>query len=143
MTRDAPALFRLVLARAQNERYPFRDFIESETDTRVRGQIIAKAKHLSAHRPEDYQRPFIATLDGPIRETRTGQLRLLFSLEEADGLILLYGGERKKTDAISQGLIHEAKALRQFWLDGTEGLTIDLAQVKGLIKRKRIKWDNE
>ena len=122
MTGDTPGPFRLALANARNGACPFYDFLRSKTDRKVQARIVAKVKYLSKLDPEDYRRPLIDTLDGPVKEMRFGprnQLRLLFSCERGKRLLLLYGGERKTTSKVSPGLIQEAKDLRQAWLGGT------------------------
>ena len=123
MTGDTSGPFRLALANARNGDCPFHDFLRSETDRKVQARIVAKIEYLSKLDPEDYGRPLIDTLDGPIKEMRFGprkQLRVLFSCERGRRLLLLYGGERKTTSAVSPGLIQEAKNLRQAWLEGTK-----------------------
>ena len=138
MMGETPGPFRLALAKAPNGDCPFKDFLQSETDRKVQARIAAKIEYLSKLDPEDYRRPLIDTLDGPVKEMRFGpkkQLRLLFSCERGERLLLLYGGERKTTSAVSGGLIQEAKDLRQAWLKGTKAILWD--PLRPQIKRKK------
>jgi len=80
------------------------------------------------------------TLDGPIKELRVGdQLRQLFSLENP-GVLLIYGGERKKNGEVSPQLIEDANEMREASLGGRETIPIDFEELRKLLKRRRIQW---
>lgn len=122
---------------------PFGEFLGSETDVRVRAQILTKIDYVARIEPVDYGRPLIDTLEGPVKELRFGpgnSLRLLFSAEQEVDAIVFYGGERKQKGKVSEGLIEEALQLREEWAGGRVGVPIDGDHLRKLISGKRLGW---
>lgn len=136
-------LFQPRAALQENGDCPFAKYLASETDARVRALILNKVAYLARVRPEDYSRPLIDTLEGPIKEIRFGpnnSLRLLFSLEQDVGAIVVYGGERKKKGPVSQSLIEEAQELREIWVANGLDEAIDVDDLRDKIARRRLGW---
>ena len=122
---------------------PFGAFLESETDAKIRALILTKVEYLSHLAPEDHVRPLVDTLEGPVKEFRFGPkkgLRILYSLEQEAGELLLFGGERKEVRACSPRLIQEAKALRGAWIKGTEPIHLEIEKLRKTISRRRLGW---
>jgi hypothetical protein len=136
--------FEVRLARSETGRIPFVAFLEPETDVKIRAKILSKIHHYSHFSPEDFTRPHVDTLEGPIKEARVDrQLRVLFSLEQDREVLLVYGGERKKSGPVSRTLIEQAQELRDRWLRHDDAVPFYLVELRKAIKAKRIRWPND
>jgi hypothetical protein len=66
--------------------------------------------------PHTIGRPLIDTLRGPIKELRaTRQIRILFSWETKEHIMLLLEGARKKGGRVAKPAVERAEAYRAEW----------------------------
>ena len=100
-------------------RYPLVDFLEKQ-DPRDRATVLNKirivlemARYQATH---TIGRPLVDTLRGPIKELRpTKKIRILFSWEEDDSIMLLLEGDLKKNGTVDEAVIHRAAAYLAEW----------------------------
>lgn len=105
--------------RDRRGRYPVIEFLERQ-DPRHRATVRNKIRMvLEMTRYQATQtigRPLVDTLRGPIKELRpTKQIRILFSWEEDDNIMLLLEGHLKKNGTVVEAAIHRAEAYLGEW----------------------------
>lgn len=107
---------------------PIDTFIKGFDDRRRRALIVRKLEHLAevaAGGVQNLKRPLVDTLDGPIKELVVDkQIRVLFSVEQSNRIILALEGTVKKNGEVDREAINKAKRERQRWLSIPESVPL-------------------
>ena len=110
------------------------EFIRAQQNPKLQALMVRRLIHLRDQTqvlgPGRIVRPQVEGLSGAVKEYRhlgDRQLRILFSWERNDHIILLLNGTRKKTNALDRKLIEKAVELREMWLAGKTALPFDTA----------------
>ena len=110
------------------------EFIWAKQNPKLQALMVRRLIHLLDQTqvlgPGRIVRPQVEGLSGAVKEYRhlgDRQLRILFSWERNDHIILLLNGTRKKTNPLDRKLIEKAVELREMWLAGKTALPFDTA----------------
>ena len=114
---------------------PVMEFTVKQRNPKIQAKIIKKMEYLRSQAEslgaENVGRPLVDTIDGDIKELRVDkQVRLLFSWQHDEGVILMLDGERKKNGKIDQALVERAKRSRQHWIKSKSVRTLQEAKAE-------------
>jgi hypothetical protein len=99
-------------------KYPVAEFIRSQADPRIRAKIVRKIEHLAHFHRQDLKRPLVDTLKGAVKELVVDkQVRVLFSCEDEEGVMLMLEADRKKNGDVNPKVVEQALGNREKWLD--------------------------
>lgn len=122
-------------------RYPVVEFIRSQGDATIRARIVAKMRHLEKIEYEDFGRPLVDTLRGPLKELRVDeQLRVVFACHVERGLLFMLDADRKKNGHVDEAVIARAEKNLARWIEGggENAITISRAEeLLGITQRGR------
>jgi hypothetical protein len=81
-------------------------------------------------RPETIGRPLVDTLRAPAKELRaTNQIRLVFTWEYDEHVILFLDADRKKNGHVDEAVVERALRYRDEWLHSRSSRPLDLGEI--------------
>lgn len=115
--------------------FPVIKFLKEQGTAKIKARIWVKMEHLARialeQSPSMIGRPLVDTIQGAIKELRVDQqVRILFSWEYAEKLVLMLEGTRKKNGSVDPQAVKRALEYRADWLKSRSSVPLPTVKQK-------------